>query len=179
MGFQRAEKERAEALSKKRILPDKLLDEAKVEETIARLDLESAKFRREVAKVELALAEARLDRRTITSSINGIVTEVTKVPGEYIHEQTPLLALAQIDELNVEVFVPVVHYGRIKRDQKAIVEPVAPIGGRYEAVVDVVDRVFDAASGTFGVKLRLDNADGTLPAGIRCTVRFPKAVDTD
>lgn len=175
LGFQRVEKERAEALSKKRILSDKLLDEAKVEETIARLDLESARFRREVAKVELALAEARLDRRTITSSINGIVTEVTMVPGEYIHEQTPLLTLAQIDELNVEVFVPVVHYGRIKLDQTAIVEPVRPIGGRYEAVVEVVDRVFDAASGTFGVQLRLANPEGTLPAGIRCTVRFPPA----
>ena len=36
----------------------------------------------------------------------------------------------------------------------------------------VVDRVMDAASGTFGVRLRLPNPDLALPAGIRCTVRF-------
>lgn len=175
LGFQRLEKQRAEALFEKKILSDKLLDEAKVQETIARLDLESASIRREVAKVQLALAEARLDRRTIRSSINGIVIEVTKMPGEYIHEQTPLLTLAQIEELNVEVFVPVVHYSKIKLGQTATVEPVKPIGGRYEAVVEVVDRVFDAASGTFGVQLRLANPGSALPAGIRCTVLFSEA----
>lgn len=174
LGFLRVEKQRAEALSKTSSLSDKLLDEAKMQETIAKLELESARIRRQVAEVELALAESRLDHRTIRSSINGIVTEVTMLPGEYIHEQTPLLTLAEIEDLKVEVFVPVQHYGRIRLGQKVIVEPVQPIGGKYEAEVAVVDRIFDAASGTFGVQLKLANPDGFLPAGIRCMVRFPR-----
>ena len=172
LGFQRLEKERAEKLFERQILSDKLLDEAKVQETIARLDLESAAVRHEVAKVELALAEESLDQRTIRSSIDAVVTEVSKAPGEYIHEQATLLTLARIDELNVEVFVPVLRYGQIQPNQQAIVEPVQPIGGHYTAVVEVVDRVFDAASNTFGVRLLLPNPEGKLPAGIRCTVRF-------
>ena len=36
----------------------------------------------------------------------------------------------------------------------------------------MVDRVFDAASGTFGVRLDLPNSDGALPAGQRCIVSF-------
>lgn len=178
LGYQRDETERVETLFKKRIVSNKELDEAVVQQEIAKLDLESASIRREFLKVELFLAEERLDRRTIRSPINGIVTEINKAPGEYIYEQTPLLTLAWIEDLNVEVFVPVSRYGQIKLNQTALVEPVQPIGGRYEAMVDVVDRVFDAASGTFGVRLRLPNPKGSLPAGIRCKVRFPNTTLT-
>jgi len=170
--FQKIQTERAETLAEKNMASSKELDDARVAESLALLEVESAVVRHQVAQVELALAEARLDRRTIRSPINGIITEIRMSPGEYINEQTPLLVLAAIEELNVEVFVPVAHYGEIELKQVAVVEPVQPIGGRYEAVVDVVDRVFDAASGTFGVRLLLDNSDRSLPAGIRCKVRF-------
>ena len=53
-----------------------------------------------------------------------------------------------------------------------VVEPAAPVTGGYVAVVTVVDRVFDAASGSFGVRLSLPNGDGALPAGHRCKVAF-------
>lgn len=172
LAFLRGEAERTEKLFQRRIVSDQARDEAMVEEEISALEVESATLRRRVAQVELALAEANLERRTIRSPIDGIVTEISKAAGEYIHEQAPLLSLARIDELNVEVFVPVRRYGEIALNQKAIVEPVQPIGGRYEAVVSVVDRVFDAASGTFGVRLKLDNRDEALPAGIRCSVLF-------
>ena len=39
--------------------------------------------------------------------------------------------------------------------------------------VTVVDRVFDSASGSFGVRLTLPDQGGTLPAGHRCRVAFP------
>ena len=41
-----------------------------------------------------------------------------------------------------------------------------------KAKVIVVDRIFDAASGTTGVRLQLANPDGLIPAGQRCVVRF-------
>ena len=50
--------------------------------------------------------------------------------------------------------------------------PEAPVGGSYTATVTVVDRVFEAASGTVGVRLELPNPDLRLPAGIHCRVRF-------
>jgi hypothetical protein len=53
------------------------------------------------------------------------------------------------------------------------VHPAAPLGGSYRAVVEVVDPVIDAASGTFGVRLRLPNPDHSIPAGIHCNVEWP------
>jgi hypothetical protein len=35
-----------------------------------------------------------------------------------------------------------------------------------------VDQVFDAASGTIGVRLELPNPELRLPAGIHCRVHF-------
>jgi RND family efflux transporter MFP subunit len=177
--FQQLERERAETLSERNILSAKELDEAEIQETIAILEVESANIRRKVAGVELAMAEARLGRRTIRSPVNGVVTEVARVPGEYIHEQSTLLTLAQIDQLNVEVFVPIDRYGEVRVGQTAVVEPVRPIGGGYDAVVEVIDQVFDAASGTFGVRLLLENPETALPAGIRCLVRFEAEGDNN
>ena len=54
-------------------------------------------------------------------------------------------------------------------------KPEAPLTGEYTAKVTVVDRVVDAASGTFGVRLELPNHDLKLPAGLKCSVRFGKS----
>ena len=48
----------------------------------------------------------------------------------------------------------------------------------YPATVTIVDRVADAASGTFRVRLTLPNPGHDLPAGLRCSVRF-QAVEPD
>jgi multidrug efflux pump subunit AcrA (membrane-fusion protein) len=53
-----------------------------------------------------------------------------------------------------------------------MVSPEEPVGGEYPATVTVVDRVVDAASGTFGVRLELPNPDRALSAGLKCRVRF-------
>ena len=50
--------------------------------------------------------------------------------------------------------------------------PEAPVGGRYTTTVKVVDRVMDAASGTFVVRMELPNPKGALPAGLKCRARF-------
>ena len=45
-------------------------------------------------------------------------------------------------------------------------------GGRHATTVRLVDKVMDAASGTFVVRMELPNPKGTLPAGLKCRVRF-------
>ena len=53
-----------------------------------------------------------------------------------------------------------------------IASAIPAIGGVHRAEVTVVDRVVDAASGTFGVRLALPTPDYALPAGLNCRVRF-------
>jgi hypothetical protein len=61
----------------------------------------------------------------------------------------------------------------IKVGMRAKVIPEAPVGGEYIAEVKIVDRVIDAASGTFGVRLELPNSNHGLQAGLKCKVIFP------
>jgi multidrug efflux pump subunit AcrA (membrane-fusion protein) len=46
------------------------------------------------------------------------------------------------------------------------------IGGRHVATVKIVDKVIDAASGTFVARLELPNPTNALPGGLRCTAEF-------
>lgn len=124
-----------------------------------------------IAALEVREAEARLDLRTLASPLAGVVVERHVSAGEFVGD-TPILTLAKVHPLQVEVVVPVAHWGSIREGMRATVEPQAPVGGSYEARVTVVDPVVDAASGTFGVRLELPNPERKLPAGLRCTVAF-------
>lgn len=150
--------ERNEALSSKELISRHQTDELETEARIARL--------------VLGEAEERLAMRTIRSPLNGVVVERSRSPGEFVG-QDPVLTIARIDPLTIEVILPAARFGSIRRGLEAKVMPEAPIGGEYTASVTIVDEVIDAASGTFGVRLELPNADYALPAGLRCTVRFP------
>jgi RND family efflux transporter MFP subunit len=148
------------------------LEEADSDANVAEQQLKQAELELEFARLEVGQAEEALKQRRLISPIDGVVTERLLVPGEYRNEQSPILTLAQIDPLRVEVFVPTSQYGRIRIGSNAQIHPQQPIGGSYPAVVTVVDQVLDAASGTFGVRLALPNPARQLPAGIRCKVQF-------
>lgn len=126
-----------------------------------------------ISELQYREAEEKLAIRTISSPISGFVTERFLSPGEYVGEE-PLMKIARIDPLYVEVVVPVEEIGTIMKGMAAKVRPEHPGTERYDASVIIVDRVIDAASGTFGVRLELVNPDLLLPAGLKCTVRFLK-----
>ncbi len=44
--------------------------------------------------------------------------------------------------------------------------------GSVEASVTAVDKVADAASGTFGVRLEIRNPGNRIPGGLKCKVRL-------
>lgn len=172
LDFRRRETQRIADLRVSSAIPEMEFDKAKVEERLARLSVEAARAEQEIAKVEYQRAREQLQRRSILSPRDGVVVDIHMSPGEYVHEQAPLMTIAAIDPLHVEVYVPVAYFGRIIKGVHASVRPEEPIGGRYEAVVTVVDQVFDPASRTFGVRLELPNPDYSLPAGLRCKVQF-------
>lgn len=170
--FLRRKRERVDELHTKSVSSLASLEEADADAKVAEQQLKEAQLNRELARLEVVHAEEILNQRTLRSPINGVVVERLLVPGEYRNDQSPILTLAQIDPLRVEVFVPTAHFGQIHIGSKAEVRPEQPIGGVHIATVTVVDYVLDAASGTFGVRLALPNPSLVLPAGIRCKVTF-------
>lgn len=122
-------------------------------------------------KLEVEHAQANLELRKIRSPIDGVVADRYLMPGEYI-EDKPILKLAQLNPLRVEVVAPVTYFGRIKTGVHAQVKTEYGSFENLVAEVVVVDKVVDAASGTFGIRLELQNEDNQVPGGLKCTVRF-------
>ena len=170
--FQRRKSERAAQLRRNDNIAFSAADEAETAAKVAEGELRSAEINLQLAQLELARADEVLKQRTIRSPIDGVIVERTLGPGEYAFDQSHLLTIAQINPLNVEVFVPLSQFGKVHHGMPAEVYPEDPIGGKYAAVVTVVDQVFDAASGTIGIRLELPNPEYALPAGLRCRVRF-------
>jgi RND family efflux transporter MFP subunit len=132
-----------------------------------------------IAALEAARSERQLDLKRIKSPVNGVVTARKHGPGEYVYDQTPLMSIAELDPLYVELVMPASRYGAIKVDMAAELRLNPPIGGTYSAKVQVVDPMIDAASSTFGVRLILPNPGNAIPAGIGCTVQFPDSHDSE
>lgn len=144
--------------------------EATVE--IARRDLDTEQRKTLLAKIELQRQQALLDRQSIRSPIKGFVAEQSLRAGEFVRQDSPIMTIVQIDPLFVETYVPVALWGKITVGSQGSVVLDQPDKQSRKAQVTVVDKMFDAASGTFGVRLELPNPDDLIPAGQRCQVEF-------
>ncbi len=150
------------------------LDQFETDQRLASLAHLQAQENMAIALLDLRRTQAALDLRTIRSPIDGVVVQRFLTSGELVSrsKESDIMEIAQLDPLHVEVIAPVELLGAVDVGTEAVVRPEAPVGGAYRATVKVVDRVVDAASSTFGIRLVLPNPDYRLPAGLKCTVRF-------
>ena len=166
---------RAERLHQATYLSKQGLDQAVAEHELAVQKLAQAKEQVGVTTRELGVAQAQVGLRTIRSPFSGVVVERYVNPGERV-EDKPLLRVAVIDPLRVEVMLPVSHYGSIRVGSELTIQPELPNAGPVRARVTRVDKVLDPASNTFRVRLALANPGHKLPAGLRCKVELPETV---
>lgn len=150
---------RNEGLFQKQLISAQDKDEM---ETEARVHEEELKRDREALKL-----------RSIVSPLDGVVVERKLGGGDLVRsDKSVVMKLAQLDPLHVEVVLPAEQYGNVRVGMNGRVSLAPYVSGTQLARVTVVDRVIDAASGTFGVRLQLDNPGYKIPAGIRCSVRL-------
>lgn len=137
---------------------------------IAPQELDEVATEHRLAELELRERREQLKLRSLVSPVRGVVVDRYRHLGELV-KQERIFRIAQLDPLHVETIVPSDYFGRIKTGQVYEVKPqfsAAPLKAR----VSTVDRVIDAASGTFRVRLLLSNPNLDLPAGQRCRVNF-------
>ena len=171
LAFAQRRQARTDDLFKRKVIPFEDKDQADTDLILAESQLSIAKANKGLAALELERAIEALKLRTIRSPIDGVVVERFLSPGEST-ENRPILKLARLDPLRVEVVAPVASLGSVKQGMQAEVIPEDPVGHVHKARVTVVDQVVDAASGTFGVRLELPNPRRRIPAGTKCKVKF-------
>lgn len=168
---------RAEMLVKENFVSSQAAEQARGEAELARQKLSQVRGQLRIWADERRVAEAQLALRSVRSPFDGVVVERYVNPGERVEER-PVLRVAVIDPLRVELMVPTAQYGRIKAGDRITVRPELPGVDAMEATVRHVDRVLDPASNSFRVRLALPNPKQALPAGLRCKADLPGAPAT-
>jgi RND family efflux transporter MFP subunit len=149
-------------------------DDGHADMLVAEAEMVDANENHRLAELEYQQSVQLLNQRILRSPFDGVVVDRMMNTGEltqFSNENKPILKLAQIDPLRVEVVMPVEYYQKLNLGIGAEVAPEG-LGLRRTATVKVIDRMFDAASGTFGVRLELQNHDHAIPGGLRCKVDF-------
>ena len=162
---------RLEDLKKENFLSAQAGDEALAEKRLAESELQSAMEAREMARIEWVRTKELLALRTMTAPFAGVVVDRMLNPGDLAESgsgRRPVLKVAQIDPIRADVSLPAALFGQVKPGTKATVTSVVG-GGRFNATVRSVDRVIDAASGTFVARLEVPNPQGLVSGGARCS----------
>ncbi len=165
---------RAEALVAQNFVSAQAVEQARGELEVARQRLNQSIGAQHISRDENRVAEAQMALRTVRAPFAGVVVERFVNAGERVEEK-PMLRVAVIDPLRVELLVPTSLYGRIARGDKLTIHPEVPGVDAVVATVRNVDTVLDAASNSFRVRLTLPNPDYRLPAGLRCKAELPAA----
>ena len=160
---------RATELVNRNFVSAQSLEQTRAEAEVAEQRLKQAKEQRGIWGSELRHAEAQLELRTIRSPVDGVVVERYMSGGERVEEK-PIMRIATIHPLRVEVVLPATLYGSIQVGATLTVTPELPNAAPRQAKVVLVDSVIDGPSNTFRVRLELPNPKYDLPAGPRCKV---------
>ncbi|TCV93356.1 RND family efflux transporter MFP subunit [Luteibacter rhizovicinus] len=150
-------------------------DDAEAELKLAKAELQTAKENREIARLEYSQQNSQLALRTIRSPFDGVVVDQMIWPGEVVEPgatKHAILKLAKLDPLRVRVVMPMRAFGEPKVGGVVRVAPEIQQDKSYTAHVASIDRVIDAASGTFVVLLDLPNSALDLPSGVKCKATF-------
>jgi membrane fusion protein (multidrug efflux system) len=124
-----------------------------------------------IAKSELRLKQQELALRQVFSPINGVVVNRFNSEGEYVNID-PIISLATLDPLHVDLLLPARYFGEISVNQVLLIKPELDNIDARSAKVIIVDPLIDSASSTFRVQLLMTNLGNEIPAGIRCSAKI-------
>jgi len=120
-------------------------------------------------------AEAQIERLTLRSPIDGVVTELRfdvaeSVPGANSHVAT----VVQLDPMRVQFTLPVPDAARLKAGQKVDLD-FPDMAQKRTGIVDFISPVATAVVNTVRVRVVVPQPGEGLPAGSKCNLLIPSA----
>ncbi len=134
------------------------------------------------AKAALRVLDAQLARLKLIAPVGGIVLERTVHAGELAAPGSPLLTVANLDEMMLTVYVPQADLGQVSLEQHVEVTVdaypdsfsgvVSHIASRAEFTPKNVQTQEERVHMVFAVKVRLENAEHRLKPGMPADAAF-------
>lgn len=150
----------------------KELNDARAKVAAEQARLEKANAQVSSAEVEIRRASEQLARLTIVAPFNGVVVRKLTELGQWATAGTPVIEIVSLGTIDAVIDVPETLVNNIKPNQtiEVVIEPlIARAAGRVHAIVPVGS----TAARTFPVKVRIDDDNGKLKAGMSVTAMVP------
>jgi HlyD family secretion protein len=191
----------ADAKRARELLASKVLSPAEAEKTISNADAlakntEAARQRYELlregtrperiaqARAQLADIDAQLKEMRIVAPGRSILEILSVKVGDVVPANREVATLILTDHLWIRVYVPATWLGKMQLGRAAELRVDGIPGKVFHGTVEQINReaeytprnvqtVEDRVRQVFGVKIRLDNPEGMLRAGMSGEVTFP------
>lgn len=193
--FAEADAKRSEELSRQKAVSSSEAERAESVANALRKSAEAARFRYELlregtrpeqirqARAQLAEIEAQLAEMRIAAPAKSVLEVLSVKVGDVVPPNREIATLILPDSLWMRVYVPAPWLGRIALGQKVGLRVDGEGDREFQGEVEQINRVAEFTPRNvqtpgermrqvFGVKLRFDNADGALRAGMSGEVRF-------
>lgn len=125
-----------------------------------------------VQEAAVALAQARLDKMTITAPFGGMVGLRSVSVGDYVNQGQDLAPLEAIDPLKVDFRVPEMYLSKVGVGQQLTLRLDALPGQERRGVVYAVSPLIDAGGRSILLRATVANQDAVLRPGMFARVQL-------
>ncbi len=133
--------------------------------------LDEANEAAELAQAQLMQAQVELENHKIVAPFTGQVIQIMTKAGTAPQPGEPVVIIADLSELEVEMHLPLSQFGKIKVGDRLQLSAQQPVSRMIEAKVISVSPLINPTSNTFRCLFVIDNSDKKLPAGFAVTLQ--------
>ena len=146
-------------------------------------DVDAARAALAAAAARREELDVRLKEADLQALAAGVIEVVSVRPGDLVPPGKIVLSMLESTQLWVKIYIPETEVGAVKLNQAAAVEvdsypgrnfsgSVQEIASQAEFLPRNVQTRDDREHQVFGVKVRVDNADGVVKSGMSATVQL-------
>lgn len=149
----------------------------------AKAALQQAQSAVNQAEANLALLDTQVGELTVSAPLDGTILTRNVEPGEFVQPGAVALAMADLNNITITVYVPEDRYGQLKLGQPAEVTVDSFPGETFNAeVIHIADQaeftprnvqtVEGRSSTVYAIKLKVTDSEGKLKIGMPADVVF-------
>lgn len=135
------------------------------------------------AQANLDLLDAQIEKLTVYAPMEGVVLTRNVETGEYVQPGAVAIAIGDLADITITVYVPEDRYGQIFLGQPAAVRVDSFPGGTFQAeVIHIADQaeftprnvqtVEGRSATVYAIELKVNDAEGKLKVGMPADVVF-------
>lgn len=145
-------------------------ERAKADADLARTQVVAAEEELKLSTLDVKRIQVQLDRRTIRSPLDGVVTRLHREVGESVPPTDPKVAtVVDLNRLRV-VFHPPTRLAESLSPQSTVPVRLLRTDTIVQTEIEYVSPVTNADSGSVRVEVILDNTNGHYRSGMRCSL---------